>query len=271
MKTHQFHLVNPSFWPFLASLSAFILVLGGVFYMHEMPIGKIIMPVGFLLVFYTMYVWWRDVVREARIDKAHSSPVRTGLRMGMSFFILSEIMFFFAFFFAFFHSWIFPVDILDDVWPVKEGIWPPENIKIIDPWSVPFLNTLILLLSGTTVTWAHHSLINNDNDSLVRALKYSVILGLIFTGFQAYEYHHALAHNFNFTETNYGANFYLATGFHGFHVIVGTIFLLVCYFRAKSKQFNKTHHLGFEFAAWYWHFVDVVWLFLFAVVYVFGS
>lgn len=271
MKTHEFHLVNPSPWPILAAFAAFVLCLGGVFFMHEMPIGNIVMPAGLLLVLYSMYVWWRDVVREGAEDKAHTSPVQTGLRMGMALFIVSEIMFFFAFFFAFFHANWFPADILDGVWPLKAGVWPQEQVKTLDPWSVPFLNTLILLLSGTTVTWAHYALLKKNQDQLVRALKYTVILGLIFTAFQAYEYHHALAHNFTFSETTYGSTFYMATGFHGFHVIVGTIFLLVCYFRAKRGQFSEKNHLGFEFAAWYWHFVDAVWLFLFAVVYIFGA
>ncbi|MFZ8864372.1 MAG: cytochrome c oxidase subunit 3 [Rickettsiales bacterium] len=271
MKTHQFHLVNPSPWPILSSFAAFILCLGGVFFMHEVALGKILMPVGLLLVLYSMYVWWRDVVREARNDLAHTVPVRKGLKIGMTLFILSEVMFFFAFFFAFFHANLFPADILDGAWPIKEGVWPQEQVKTIDPWSLPFLNTLILLLSGTTVTWAHYALLNNKPKELVQALGYTVFLGLIFTAFQAYEYHHALLHNFTFSETTYGSTFYMATGFHGFHVIVGTIFLLVCYFRARKGQFSEENHLGFEFAAWYWHFVDAVWLFLFAVIYIWGS
>ncbi len=270
MKNHQFHLVDPSPWPLLASLATFLMCLGAVFFMHEMPIGKILLPLGLLFILANMFWWWRDVIKEAKKDKAHTKPVRTGLKLGMLLFIVSEVMFFFAFFFAFFHANFFPVDIFEGDWPIKEGIWPPEGIKTLDPWSIPFLNTLILLLSGTTVTWAHYALLNKQHDDLVRALRYTVILGVIFTGFQAYEYIHALKHYFNFTDNVYGANFYMATGFHGFHVIVGTIFLAICYFRAKNKSFTKDNHLGFEFAAWYWHFVDAVWLFLFAVVYIWG-
>ena len=271
MKTHQFHLVNPSAWPILSSFAALFACLGAIFFMHDYSIGNYLLPLGIALVIATMFVWWRDVINEAKHDKAHNSTVQRGLKMGMSLFIISEMMFFFAFFFSFFHSSIFPVDILEGVWPVKEGIWPPESIKTINAWDVPFMNTLILLLSGTTVTWAHYALLNNDKEDLTTALGLTVLLGFIFSGFQIYEYVHALDHNFNFTDSAYGANFYMATGFHGFHVIVGTLFLLVCYFRAKNGSFSKKHHLGFEFAAWYWHFVDAVWLFLFAVVYVWGA
>lgn len=270
MKSHPFHLVNPSSLPILSSFIAMFICFSAVLYMHDYNIGKYLLPTTFTLLPLLMFVWWKDVVKEAIKDKAHTDAVRKGLKMGMALFILSEIMFFFAFFFAFFHSSIFPVDIFDGEWPIKAGIWPPEGIKTINAWDVPFMNTLILLLSGTTVTWAHHSLLQKNQKDLVRALGYTIILGILFSGFQAYEYVHALHHNFGFKENIYGANFYMATGFHGFHVIVGTIFLTVCYFRAKKGHFTEKHHLGFEFAAWYWHFVDVVWLFLFATVYIWG-
>ncbi|MDC0857555.1 cytochrome c oxidase subunit 3 [Rickettsiales bacterium] len=270
-KKHDFHLVDPSPWPLFASGSVFMAVIGGVWSMHQEANGQWFLISGIVFTILTAYFWWRDVVKEGRVDKAHTENVKSGLRLGMALFILSEIMFFFAFFFSFFHVSIFPVDILDGVWPIKEGVWPPESIKTLDPWDVPFLNTLILLLSGTTVTWAHYSLINNNKEELVLALGLTVLLGFIFSGFQVYEYIHALHHNFNFTDSVYGANFYMATGFHGFHVLIGTIFLLVCYFRARKSHFSPESHLGFEFAAWYWHFVDVVWLFLFSVVYIWGA
>jgi cytochrome c oxidase subunit 3 len=273
MKTHEFHLVNPSPWPFLGAMATCILCFGAVFFFHDISIGKLIMAGGFGLVLLTMFLWWRDVIKEAAIDKEHTGPVQRGLRMGMSLFILSEVMFFFAFFFAFFHSAIFPTEILgeDGVWAIKEGIWPPEGVKTLNAWDIPFLNTLILLLSGTTVTWAHYSLLNNNRKDLVKALGLTVFLGFVFTGFQIYEYSHALHHNFGFDDNIYSANFYMATGFHGFHVMVGTLFLLVCFFRARKGEFSEKHHLGFEFAAWYWHFVDVVWLFLFGAVYIWGA
>ena len=273
MKTHQYHLVNPSPWPFIASLSVFLLCIGAVLSFAEIHLGRILMPLGLSGIFFTMFVWWRDIINESAIDKAHTAPVQKGLKMGMLFFILSEVMFFFAFFFAFFHSSLFPVDILGDagLWPIKAGIWPPVEIKPLNPWSIPFMNTLILLLSGSTVTWAHYALLNKKNKELVQALTYTVALGALFSAFQVYEYVHALHHNFTFKQDVYTANFFMATGFHGFHVIIGTIFLAVCLIRAKKGQFTEENHLGFEFAAWYWHFVDVVWLFLFVAIYVFGS
>jgi cytochrome c oxidase subunit III len=268
---HDYHLVNPSPWPLVASAAVFCTLFGAVLSMHSNPSGLWALSAGLLLTVSTAYLWWRDVIKEGKIDKAHTPNVKKGLRIGMALFILSEVMFFFAFFFSYFHASMFPVDILDGNWPIKAGVWPPEAIKVLDPWDVPFLNTLILLLSGTTVTWAHYSLIHKNQKDLVLALGITVMLGIIFTGFQIYEYNHALHENFNFTDSVYGANFYMATGFHGFHVLIGTLFLLVCFFRAKKGQFSPEAHLGFEFAAWYWHFVDVVWLFLFSFVYIWGS
>ena len=148
------------------------------------------------------------------------------------------------------------------------GHWPPKGIEAIDPWHFPLINTLILLTSGTTVTWAHHALLQGDRDGLKKGLLATILLGMLFTSIQAYEYIHA---PFAFKNSIFGATFFMATGFHGFHVIVGTIFLIVCLFRANAGQFTPKQHLGFEFAAWYWHFVDVVWLFLFSAIYVWGS
>ena len=148
------------------------------------------------------------------------------------------------------------------------GTWPPKGIETFDPWHLPLLNTLILLTSGTTVTWAHHALLGNDRQGLKYGLILTILLGLTFTCVQAYEYSHA---HFDFKNNIYGATFFMATGFHGFHVIIGTIFLTVCLFRARAGHFKPEQHFGFEAAAWYWHFVDVVWLFLFFCIYVFGS
>ncbi|MBX3524665.1 MAG: cytochrome c oxidase subunit 3, partial [Rhodoblastus sp.] len=148
------------------------------------------------------------------------------------------------------------------------GHWPPKGIEVLDPWHLPLLNTLLLLTSGTTVTWAHHALLNGDREGLKKGLMATIVLGLIFSFVQGYEYAHA---PFAFKNSIYGSTFFMATGFHGFHVIVGTIFLIVCLVRAVKGQFTPRQHLGFEFAAWYWHFVDVVWLFLFACIYVWGS
>jgi cytochrome c oxidase subunit 3 len=263
---HPFHLVDPSPWPILTSFSLFFLTFGAVFLMHGHHMSKYISIFGALSVIFCAYQWWKDVINEGRIGQHHTEKVRMGLRIGMSLFILSEAMFFFGFFFSFFSASVFPAGILEGVWVVKDGTWPPKGIETFDPWDVPFINTLILLLSGTTVTWAHYAITQNDQDNSVKALAITVVLGISFSCFQAYEYYHA---GFKLVDGVYAANFYLATGFHGLHVIIGTIFLTVCYFRAKNGHFiNGNDHLGFEFAAWYWHFVDVVWLFLFVFIYV---
>ena len=179
----------------------------------------------------------------------------------MTLFIASEVMFFVAWFWAYFDASLFPSEFVGNV-------WPPKDIETFDPWDIPLINTLVLLLSGTTVTWAHHSLLEDDRKGFIQGLSLTVFLGACFTALQIYEYHHA---TFSFSGHIYGATFYMATGFHGFHVIVGTIFLAVCLWRGKLGHFNKDHHFGFEAAAWYWHFVDVVWLFLFAAIYIWGS
>ena len=263
-QTHPFHLVNPSPWPALAALALFMVTLGSAMFFHQKTGGGFLMIIGLFIVLYTMFVWWRDVVHEARVDKAHSGAVSRGLRAGMALFITSEVLFFAAFFWAFFSSSTLPKMPLSEIWSMADGVWPPKGIKPFDAFHLPFLNTLILLLSGTTVTWAHHSIITGNNKDTIRALWYTVILGLLFTCCQAYEYTHAA---FGFKDGIYASTFFMATGFHGFHVIVGTIFLSVCLMRAYKGHFEPKQHLGFEFAAWYWHFVDVVWLFLFLFVY----
>jgi cytochrome c oxidase subunit III len=266
---HDFHIVNPSPMPVLSSMSLLLLTSGAVLFMHNYPLGKFLLPLGFAAIFSCMYYWWKDVVHEGRVDNAHSARVQKGLSLGMSLFIFSEVMFFFAFFWSFFKAWLDPAMLVDGVWATVQSSWPPEGVKTFDPWDIPLINTVILLLSGTTVTWAHYELLNNNRKKLVRALQYTVALGICFTMLQAYEYYHAA---FGFRDGIYSSNFYMATGFHGAHVLIGTIFLSVCLARAKKGHFDKGNgHLGFEFAAWYWHFVDVVWLFLFVFVYVFAG
>lgn len=267
---HKYHLVNPSIWPFSTSFALLFVTFGAVMLMHEhSAIGYATFFPGLAILLYSMYGWWRDVIIEGRQDKAHTSPVQTGLKFGMILFIISEIAFFGVFFTSFFKSSISPVGILDGFWAGEAMNWPPEGIKTLDAWNLPFMNTLILLLSGTTVTWAHHAILENNQKDVKEALLYTVLLGVFFLGMQALEYSHA---SFKFTDGIYPSNFYMATGFHGAHVLIGTLFLAVCYFRAKKNHFIKEeNHLGFEFAAWYWHFVDVVWLFLFIFVYILGS
>ena len=243
-----------------------MLTVSTAFFMHGHFWGKVMMPISLLSVITIAGLWWRDVIKEGRVDNAHTAIVRKGISIGMAIFILSEVMFFAAFFWSFFKASLFPEMVLDGVWPISEGTWPPAHIEPFDPWGIPFLNTLILLLSGTTVTWAHYELKNNNQKNLVKALTITVILGMIFSCLQAYEYMHA---SFKFTDGIYASNFYMATGFHGVHVIIGTIFLTVCLFRARKSHFAEGKgHLAMEFASWYWHFVDVVWLFLFVFVYI---
>jgi cytochrome c oxidase subunit 3 len=270
---HDYHLIEPSPWPLIGSFSGLLLATGALFFMHEKPGGNVMLIAGLAAVIFTMFVWWKDVIKEGKSGD-HTNIVRHGLRVGMALFILSEVMFFFAFFWSFFKAALAPEFVFDGAHifeegiKVVEGVWPPEGVKTFNPWDLPFINTLILLLSGTTVTWAHYALLKNDRKNLIRALLITVLLGIAFTAMQAYEYSHAA---FGFTDGIYSSNFYMATGFHGAHVIIGTIFLAVCLVRALKGDMSPKHHLGFEFAAWYWHFVDVVWLFLFAFIYVWGA
>ncbi len=258
-KSHPWHLVEPSPWPIVGAVAAFLMASGGIWFMHEgVPW---LMLLGTLILIFASYSWWRDVVAEAHTQKQHSDPVRTGLRYGMIMFIASEVMFFFAFFWAFFHS---SLPILN----IVAGPWPPRGIEVLETWDIPALNTLILLSSGATITWAHHALLKGNRSNFITGIALTVILGVIFLGFQVFEYGSAA---FKLTDGIYPSTFYLATGFHGFHVFVGACFLLVCFFRARGGHFTPEQHVGFEAAAWYWHFVDVVWLFLFVNVYVWGS
>ena len=289
---HDYHLVDPSAWPFVGSLGAFTMLVGAVFWMNKSyaAFGVLagipwIFILGLALVLITMAGWWRDVIQESVVRGDHTPVVKLGLRFGMVLFIASEVMFFVAWFWAYFNFRLFPAD-------VSLGSWPPSGIVTLDPWHFPLLNTLILLTSGTTVTWAHHAIQTGDKKGAVRGLLITVLLGVSFTCIQAYEYAHApFTFGFNgaalkpFTDpvhavlsvgqgdlgAIYGSTFFMATGFHGMHVIIGTIFLTVCLGRAILGHFTPTRHFGFEAAAWYWHFVDVVWLFLFTCIYVFGQ
>jgi len=265
---HPFHLVNPSPMPILTAFSMMAFLVGGGLALHSDPAGFYVLAAGAIAIIICCFYWWRDVIREGMHDHAHTPVVQHGLRFGMALFIVSEVMFFFAFFWAFFNASLFPVLPLQDIWAMGTGPWPPTGIKPFNAWDLPFINTLILLLSGTTVTWAHHALLHNDNKNVIRALWCTVLLGFSFTCLQAFEYSHAA---FGFKDGVYATTFYLATGFHGLHVILGTTFLAVCLARAYKNQLTPQGHLGFEFAAWYWHFVDVVWLFLFICVYWWGA
>ena len=272
-KQHDYHLVDPSPWPLIGSTSAFTMAVGLVMTLKSLQIGGMtlgpyVFGAGILGVLYTMLSWWTDVVREATHEGYHTRVVQIHHRYGMMMFIASEVMFFVAWFWAYFDASLYPNDPLQyQRMELTGGAWPPKGIETFDPWHLPLLNTLILLTSGTMITWAHHALLYNDRQGLKIGLWLTVILGIMFTSLQAYEYSHA---GFGFSGNIYGATFFMATGFHGAHVIIGTIFLSVCLFRAYMGHFTARQHLGFEFAAWYWHFVDVVWLFLFASIYVWG-
>jgi len=268
---HDYHLVDPSPWPAFGALAAFMLTFGVVLFMHPEMLGAGLAPKlktlgpwtfapGVAMVLLTMVFWWRDVIREATFEGHHTPVVQLGMRYGMTLFIASEVMFFVAFFWAFFNSSLFP--------KVTPAVWPPQGVQVLPAFEVPFMNTLILLLSGCTVTWAHHALREGNRSGMLTGLLMTIVLGIMFTSFQAFEYIHAA---FKFTDGIYSSTFYMATGFHGFHVLIGTTFLIVCFFRAKAGHFKPNHHFGFEAAAWYWHFVDVVWLFLFICVYWWGG
>jgi cytochrome c oxidase subunit III len=272
-KNHDYHLVEPSPWPFVASVSAFIMAIGAVMTMKSLvflglKLGPFLLGAGLIGVLYVMYAWWADVIREAN-QGDHTRVVQIHHRYGMMMFIASEVMFFVAWFWAYFDASIYANEAIQFSRVEKlGGQWPPKGIEVFNPWHLPLLNTMILLTSGTTVTWAHHALLNGDRKGLKQGLWVTVLLGALFTCVQVYEYGHAA---FSFAGHIYGATFFMATGFHGFHVLIGTIFLGVCLYRATKNEFTQTQHLGFEFAAWYWHFVDVVWLFLFAAIYLWGS
>ncbi len=261
-----YHLVTPSPWPIVGALGGGLTVFGIIMVAHFHQWGFLI--AGIALILATMFLWWRDVVKESRTPGLHTTIVRLGLRYGMTLFIASEVMFFVAFFWAYFNFALFP----DNVGSATTIAWPPVGIHTFAPFSIPFFNTMILLLSGTTVTWAHHSLLERDKRGLVIGLGLTVLLGMTFTAGQAIEYSHAPFHLWmSGSDAIFPSVFFLATGFHGFHVIVGTCFLIVCFFRALKDQFTPERHFGFEAAAWYWHFVDVVWLFLFTCIYLWGA
>jgi cytochrome c oxidase subunit 3 len=255
--THSYHLVDPSPWPLVASLGAVMLTTGLVLYMHRFSGGWSLLMTGLFTIWFVMFTWWRDIVREATFEDQHTKTVQKGLRLGMLLFIVSEVMFFFAFFWAFFHSSIAPVYNIGSV-------WPPKAIVTINTYTIPLTNTFFLLTSGATVTWSHHALLSRAKKHTVIALVLTLVLATLFTLMQAFEYVNA---PFNISDGVYGSCFYMSTGFHGFHVIIGTIALFVSLIRITLNHFTDKHHFGFESAIWYWHFVDVVWLFLFINVY----
>lgn len=285
-KNHDYHILPPSINPLIGSFAALIMFFGLVMMFQPKVFGgygSLVFGAGLIAVLYTFWSWWSDVIKEAHAGD-HTPVVQLHLRYGMILFIASEVMFFVGWFWAWFDFSLFPVplEIVRD--PETHALsvtnlfgqdgaaaltqFPAKGMEVLDAFQLPLLNTLILLCSGTTVTWAHHALIHGDRKGLINGLWVTIILGALFSCIQFYEYSVA---PFPFAGLNYGTTFYMATGFHGFHVLVGTIFLIVCLARAYAGHFTPKQHFGFEAAAWYWHFVDVVWLFLFVVVYVWGG
>jgi len=289
MTKHPFHIITPSPWPFLVASQVFVLLVGVAMYMHKFQIGKITAFIGLFSVIFSLSCWWADIIFESTILGQHTIIIQKGLRYGMLLFILSEVMFFASFFWAFFHSSISPT--------IQIGaVWPPDGVTSIKPWGLPFFNTILLLTSGVYATLSHHlikvygiqpqlklSLISTPTAfgkymrALDRKVSYnyiilgfaiSVFLGILFTMVQLHEYKIA---GFTIADSIYGAVFYMATGFHGLHVIIGTTFLIVTWYRFHCGDFLGRFFFGVDAAVWYWHFVDVVWIFLFICVYWWGS
>lgn len=258
---HPFHIVTPSPWPFLISIAALITTLGATMYMHFYKGGLLILSLGFLHVVIILGLWWRDVIREGTFEGAHTKKVKRNLRLGFIFFIVSEIMFFFGFFWAFFHCALSPA--------ISIGcVWPPLGIEPFDPLGTPLVNTLLLLLSGVTITHTHQNLLERNYIKTGFGFIFTLICAELFIGQQFKEYIYA---PFAISDGIYGSVFYMITGLHGFHVIVGTIFIFVCLLRFNQSHFTRRHHVGFECAAWYWHFVDIVWLFVYGAIYWWGG
>lgn len=255
---HAYHLVNIRPWPLTGSIRAIILTTGLVKWFHQFNINLLFLRL--LVIILTIIQWWRDATREGTYQGLHTRIVVRGLRWGIILFIVSEILFFFSFFWSFFHRRLSPA--------IEIGItWPPFSIQPFNPFQIPLLNTTILLSSGATVTWAHHSIIEANYSQATQRLGLTIILGFYFTFLQAFEYIEA---SFSIADSIYGSTFFVATGFHGLHVIIGSTFLRVCWYRLFKCHFSPQHHFGFEAAAWYWHFVDVVWLFLYVFIYWWG-
>nr|QLD97172.1 cytochrome c oxidase subunit 3 [Ixodes rubicundus] len=255
MMYHPFHMVNKSPWPFTSCISSLMLTISTILMLHFSFSFMIFLTLMILLS--TLFQWWRDVSREASFQGWHSSNVILGLKLGMILFIVSEIFFFISFFWAFFHSSLSP--------NIEIGsMWPPKNILPFNPFEIPLLNTTILISSGISVSWTHHSIINKNYKEAFNSLLITITLGLTFTILQGWEYYQA---QFSMSDSIFGSTFFMTTGFHGIHVIIGTLFLIVSLIRINKNLISSSHHFGFEAAAWYWHFVDVVWLFLFTFMY----
>lgn len=260
-QVHFYHMVTPSSWPLLVAQSSFILVLGMIMWMHNYKDSIYIIIIGIFAIIWIVILWLRDVIREGTYEGMHTKKVQLNLKFGFFLFILSEVMFFFGFFFAHFYISLSPAIELG-------AVWPPVGIIVISPFKLPLLNTMLLLLSGIYVTISHMYISKGNVGKVIKNLFYAIVCGLILTCIQLYEYIHAV---FSIADSVYGSLFYMLTGFHGVHVLAGTVFLIVGLSRTYGGQFTTAHHIGFECAVWYWHSVDIVWLFLFIFVYIWGG
>nr|YP_010736811.1 cytochrome c oxidase subunit III [Macropsis irenae]WEP24685.1 cytochrome c oxidase subunit III [Macropsis irenae] len=259
MNNHPYHLVDKSPWPLTSSLGLLTLTSGSIMWMHKL--SQLLMIIGLMIILITMFQWWRDITRESTFQGLHTKKVILSMKMGMIMFIMSEVMFFLSFFWAFFHSSLSP--------NMEIGMnWPPLGIKTFNPINIPMLNTIILLTSGMSMTWAHNAMVKNNLTQTKQSLFITIILGIYFSMMQMYEYIEA---PFSIADSIYGSTFFMSTGFHGIHVLIGTTFIIIKLLRTSKLHFSKNHHMGFEAAAWYWHFVDVVWLFLYMSVYWWGG
>ena len=260
-QAHPFHLVSPSPWPLYTSISLLTLTTSAVLTFHGFVSEVYCLFLSIITVVGSMSLWFRDIISEATYLGNHTLAVQRGLNMGVALFIVSEALFFLAIFWAFFHSALSPT--------VELGaMWPPMGIEAINPFELPLLNTVILLSSGVTVTYSHHCLIQGNRSGALYGLVFTIVLAIIFTAFQGIEYS---VSSFTISDGAFGSCFYFGTGFHGLHVMIGTAFLAVGFWRLLAYHLTENHHLGLESGILYWHFVDVVWLFLFISIYYWGS
>lgn len=258
---HCFHLVNSSPWPITTSVAIFLMLFGTIMYLHTWVYGGELLTLGFFFFIFCIVCWWRDIIVESTYEGQHTKNVQMGIKLGMVLFIVSEVMFFFGFFWGFFFLSVTPA-----IW--VGSVWPPIGLETPSPWQIPFLNTVILIFSGISLTWAHYSILVKKRLESLNSLLITILAGGLFLGFQVYEY---LESNFFISSGSYGSTFFMTTGFHGFHVFVGLTFIIVCFLRQIDYHFTDEHHIGFEAASWYWHFVDVVWIGLFLAIYWWGG
>jgi cytochrome c oxidase subunit 3 len=260
-KNHPFHIVDPSPWPFIIGISLLMLTIGIVLGFHGFNTGKEIMIIGIVSVITIMGIWWRDVIIEGTILGNHTERVKEGLNTGMLLFIISEIFFFVSIFWGFFHSSLIPAIQLGSE-------WPPKGIETLDAWGVPFFNTILLVTSSITVTMGHNNLIVGKEKETIKALIITIILVMIFSVFQIFEYYYC---SFTISDSVLGSIFFMGTGFHGIHVIAGTIFVGIGLIRLLKGHYTTQSNCGLEYSIWYLHLVDLVWIILYIAIYIWGG